>query len=518
MKNNPLRLWTVLTLCLCLFSSCGNVPETGSHQPVNGLPDSIGDVLVFKDGSLLKSDGSLFAPDVYDPAAPSPLYTADYAFSPASGRLLYEDTAGVLWLTDGRSRRKIGENVFSWHTAAELSSVAFTLADQGSDVYGSLFLFDDGIITPVDADVLLASVRFSQDGSVLFYEKPHGQTSRLFAFADGKKSLRAEDALPLLWVSDDGSACVTGQADGSAYLYRFYARDFKKSLTVYGAAEAAVSEDQRFVWLRTQGGLLKAISLDNLKDKTVAENVSAFSVSSVTHNGRGAVYLVCDNEDQELYSLYYTDVSGANVRLMHAASADAASRVALNNVNNAGYAVSGDGSRTNGQLCRIGITKDGLTSQTLDTGTVALPTYYESSDTLLYVKDVSVSDGTLFLCDGSSVRALGTVGLIYENGSPCPAAQASKDGQSVFLAHAVTEQTVGLESVWVGDPVIVSDNAERMLGTDWVLSSLWAPAMTGDFSVIYGLALSDDGLILHKVTDSEDTVLFSGVDGFLTVN
>lgn len=505
-------------LCLCLlFSSCEKVPESGVHRPINGLKETISDILIFRDGSLIRPDGTVFAPDVYDPAAPSPLYTADYAFAPSSGRLLYRDTADILWLANGSGRRKIGENVTSWHTAAELSSVAFTLADRDSDVCGSLFLFDGIGIIPVDTEVLLASVRFSQDGSVLFYEKSHGQAYRLFSFKKGEKALCAEDALPLLWVNDDGSACVTGQADGEGYRYRFYAQNFRKTLTVYGAAEAAVSEDQKLVWLRTQGGLLKAIDLNGLKDRTVAERVSAFSVASVTHNGRGAVYLICDNEEQEQYSLYYTDASGSAIRLMHAAGSDAAARVAFNNELHAGYAVSGDGSRTDGQLFRITVTKDRLVSHTLDTGTVALPTYYESADSLLYVKDASVTDGELFLTNGSSMRGLGTVGLIYENGSPCPAAQVSNDGQAVFLTRSVTERTFAGETVWIGDPMVVTADGERAVGTDWVLSSLWAPAMNGDLSVVYGLALSEDGLVLHKVTVSEDTVLFSGVDGFLTV-
>lgn len=515
MSSNRFRFLIALLVCLCLLAGCEQVPD--AHRPVNGLPETV-EVLVFRDGSLVRPDGSLFAPDVYDADADDPLYAADYAFAVAWGRLLYRDTADVLWLTDGETRKKIAERPAAWYSAADLSAVAFTLKNQGSDAYGSLFLFDDAGLTPVDADVLIDSVRFSQDGKKLFYQKPGGQAFLLFAFENGKKALKADDALPLLWVNTDGSAVVTGQADVQGFTYRFYARDFRKSLTVPLAAEAAVSEDQRFVWLRTQGGLLKTIALANLKDKVLAENVSAFSVAAVTDDSRGAVYLVCDNADQELYSLYYTDTAGHSTRLMHAVSADAAAKAALNTRTGTGYLLVGDGSRTDGRLYRVTLGKDGLRAETADTGTVTLPVYYETSDSLLYLKDVTVSDGQLYLVNGSSVRSFGTVGLVYENGSPCPAAQASSDGQCVFLSRGVREQTIGSKTVWTGDPVIVSAAGERAVGTDWVLSSLWAPAMNGDLSVIYGLKKTEDGLVLHRVTAAGDEILLTNVDGLLTVS
>lgn len=517
MSSNRFRLFPALLLCVCLLAGCGKAPEADSRKPVNGLPETA-DVLVFKDGSLLRPDGTLFAPDVYDADAADPLYTADYAFSVVSGRLLYRDTADVLWLTDGETRKKIAEHPAAWYTAAGLETVAFTLKDPDSDAYGSLFLFGDAGLTPVDADVLINSVRFSQDGKKVFYQKPCGQAFRLFVFENGKKAVKAEDALPLLWVNTDGSAAVTGQADAQGFTYRFYAKNFRKSLTVPVAAEASVSGDQRFVWLRTQGGLLKAITLNNLKDKVLAENVSAFSVAGVTDDSRGAVYLVCDNADQELYSLYYTDTAGRSTRLMHAVSADAAAKAALNTLTGTGYAVAGDGSRTDGRLYRITLGNGGLSAETADTGTVTSPIYYETSDSLLYLKDVTASDGQLFLANGSAVRSFGTVGLVYENGSPCPAAQVSNDGQRVFLARNVREQTVGDQTVWTGDPVIVSSESERTVGTDWVLSSLWAPAMNGDFSVICGLAKDGENLVLHRVTPAGDEILLTGVDGLLTVS
>lgn len=503
--------------------------STGGHPLANKLLDEIEILPYFKDGNIYyyqNGEKALVAQGVYDPSAEEPIYTADYAIDKNSGKMLYTKD-GALYLFDGVNTIKIAENVTSWRTTSGLKAVSFTTPWRNSTELGMLFLYADGVTTPVDTGVTNATVKFSQSGNCLFYEKPNSYPlirSQLYRLQlNGEKTLVHQSSFPVMWVNDDGTQAITGEnMDDGLYTYRLFTRDLKKQKVFENVYFSEVTDDKSILYMLydydydNRSGVLAAIDLYTLKVKDVAKNASFFNISAVTDASKGVVYSVLNDAENGYYSIYFGDISGKSTRLIHNTTEDSLYNVAINSEKMEGYVLSLGATVVDGGVYSIKWNKNKLETARLASGNVDSLVYYEQTHSVTYIKNAQEGEAELYFADfsGNPRLLINDCGVTYSSGTQTYQSSSviSGDAQKVMYFKSIK---TGKTTVDTSGTLFID---EKQIDTEVSSGYMEAPITDAAFSKVYYLKKTDENMDLYVYNGTESVLIDSSVQGVVQLN
>lgn len=537
MRNKPLLLVLAGVLTV-IIAVCGvfvyqhlfrvGYKSTGEHDIVNKLSDSLNFLPYFKGGNIYyyrNGESVLAAENAYDTNSETPAYTADYAIDAKSGRMLYT-SGGALYLFNGEQSDLIAQNVIAWRTCEGLSATAFLTKWNNSEENGMLFLYSSGETTAIDTDVVVSTVRFSRDGTRLFYQKPNYYPeirSTLFcADLSGNKRILDRAAFPIMWTSGDGTSAVTGDNDDdSLYTYRVFAKDFDKKREFFDVYFAEVSDDGSILYLlhdydtELKIGKLTAVDTYTLKTKEITDNASFFNLSAVTDSSKGVVYSVLTDREMDTYSIFYGSISGKNIRLIRNTTEESLYSVALNTEKNSGYILVYGASRMDGGVFSLKWSGNDVESRRLFSGYLDGLVYYEATHSVTFVSSPAEATAPLYRAtkDGA-VMIADNCGVNYSSGS-----------QTYTSASVLSND--GSEVLYFTD-IVTGDNTLDTKGTMWLsgneicksVSSAYmeAPVVNGDLSEIYYTVETENGLDLYLYKNGESKLIEPTVHGIVQLN
>ncbi len=539
MKNKPLlfAICGFLTICIIVcgvfafqhFTRIG-VKSTGEHKIANKLNDSIDIVPYLKDNNIYyyeKGEKTLIAQNVYDKDNENPVYTADYAIDKTSKRMIYTSDS-ALYFYDGTKNIKIAEGVTAWRTSEGLESIAFTTKYQEREDLGSLFLYQNGVITSLDDGVNPTTVRFSQSGNCIFAEKPNPYPqirSKLFRYElDGTKTKLHDASYSVFWTNSDGSSVITGENDDdSLYSYRIFAKNFKKELNFANVFYAEPSADQSILFILynydydMQKGTLAVVDLHSLKIKDIANQVSFFNLSCVTDSSKGVVYSICTDELQGQYSIFYGDIKGNSTRLIKNTTEESLYTVAINSEKESGYILTYGDTPNNGGIYYIKWKGDKLETTRYDLGYVDSLFYYELTDTVTYIKNPASGHGELYLLNADGTKSLMAkqCGVTYNNSSEqytSASVLANDTKTAMYFLDIVTGSTAvdTKGTLKLSSGITVDENVSS--------AYMEAPITCGNIEEIYYLKETDEGKDMYYFNGKESILIETGVDGIIELN
>lgn len=512
-------------LCYQHFTRVGFL-STGEHPLANELQDKIDILPYFKDGHIYyyqNGKKTLVATNAYDKDAEDPVLSADYAIDKVTGKMLYT-SAGSLFLYDAGNTVKIADNVTSWRTSQEMRSVSFTTKWHNSSDRGMLFLYRDGETCAVDTDIINATVRFSQNGEYLFYEKPNvfpEIRSMLFKYSiKGEKTLVHESSFPVLWVDDDGTKLVTGEnIDDGLYTYRLFTNNLKKQKVFNNVYYSDVTDDKSILYMLcdydydTYSGTLTAVDLNTLKTKEIAKNVSFFDVSVVTDASKGVVYSVKTDTENDLFSIYFGDISGKSTRLIHNTMEDSLYNVIVNTDLMEGYVLSLGATRMDGGIYSIKWDKNDLVTKRIASGNVDSLIYYEKTHSITFIKNPDETTAELYITDFSgNVRLLSdSCGVQYQSGT--------QSYQSSSVLSENNEKTLYFTDIKTGKTTVDTSGTlyinENKI-SDYVSSGyMEAPITDKNFSQVFFLKKQNEKMDLYLFNGQDTVLIDENVQGLI---
>lgn len=520
-------------IAVTVFCTSFNPKSTGEHEIRNALKPDIEKIGIFKDGNMYyctsSGDLTLVAENVYTSSDSSPVFTADYGIDKASGKMIYL-ADGKLFSSENGEITLIASNVSSWRTFEGMSAVAFMTENDLDSSLGTLFLYKDGIITLLDTDITVSSVRFSQSGNYLFAEKPNifpKIRSKLMRYdLSGNSSVMLESSMPVMWISKNGDTVICGESyDDSLYTYEIHAKNFKKKLTVNGVYYPAVSDDGSILYLlcgydtENRQGQLKAIDLYSLKEKVLAENVSFFTADALCDNSKGVVYASLTDSENELYSIYYAPINGKSVRLIRNTDEDAMYNVAIDTTRKSGYILAPGKTKIDTVLYYITLKGGNVTSQRVASGFVDSLVYYEETGVASFVKNPDASNSELYIVQkGETALVTDNCGAKYNGSSRDYTANAvlSGKGDSVMYLSMLEISDDGQEISGTlkvktgGNEITVSENVNG--------SYMLSPVANTDFTSVYYCRNSGDKYDVCFFDGAETRVLAENADGIFEIS
>jgi hypothetical protein len=532
MKNKPL-LWVlagILTVALIVSAIFGvswffrfGRESTGEHPLANKLNDDISYLPYLKDGNIYYFDGTsstLVAENAYNAQAEDPVFTANYGIDAKTGKMIYVSNDNTLYLYDG-TVKKIAENVTSWRTGGDMTNISFTTKWFNTTESGALFMYSGGNISLVDTGVTVSTVRFSQDGTCLFYEKsnlPPNIRSSLYKYKDGVRTLVHGSSYSVLWVNTDGTRLITGENfDDGLYSYRIFTDDLKKQYEFENVYFSEVSDDQSIAYLLCnynmdiKSGTLIAVDLSTLKTKEISSIASFFNSSAVTDSSKGVVYSVLTDYESNFYSVFYGDVSGNSIRLIRNTTEESLYNVIINPALKDGYLLSYGATKNNSGIYYISLKKNTVEATRIASGNVDGITYYEENHLVTYIKNPSNGIAQLYRVDktGENVLITENCGAIYSASSATyqSASVLSSDKKTMYFNNIVTgNTTVDISGTLYVDGKMINENVSA--------SYMEAPVADSTFKNIYYLKQSEK-LDLYLYDGTESTLIASNVDGII---
>lgn len=503
--------------------------STGEHPLANKLHEKIDVLPYFKDGNIYyyaNESSKLMAQGVYDPLAEEPIFTADYAIDKNSGKMLYTKD-GTLYLFDGEKTLTIAQNVTSWRTSEGLKAIAFTTPWHNSDQQGMLFLFIDGVTTAIDTNVINSTVKFSQSGNCLFYEKqntyPEIRTQLFKVDLSGNKTLVHHSSFPLMWVNDNGTQAVTGEnIDDGLYTYRVFTKNLKKQKVFDNVYFSEITDDKSILYMLynydydERSGILAAVDLNTLKIKEIAKNVSFFNISCVTDASKGVVYSVLNDSNNDYYSIYYGSISGKSTRLIHNTTEDSLYNVAINSEKMEGFVLSLGATVVDGGIYSIKWDKNKLKTNRLDSGNVDSLIYYEENHSITYIKNASDGKAELYFTDiyGNLRLITNHCGVTYSN--------STQTHQSSSVLSKDTLKTMFFRDIKTGKTLVDTSGTlfidENQIDTDVFSGYMAAPITDAAFSKVFYLKKAEEKATLYLYSDNKTTLIDTNVDGIIQLN
>ncbi len=530
-RNKPL-LWllagvltVVLIACAVLFflwSSRFGKESTGEHPIANQLSDSIDILPYMKDGNIYyykNGVSTLIAENAYDTESDEPAFTANYGIEAKTGKMVYL-SEGVLYLFDGSTVNKIAENVTSWRTGGTMEYISFTTKQSNSTKTGLLYMYTGGVISLVDTSVTVATVRFSQNGCALFYEKENvypNVRSTLYKYENGVRTVVHESSYPVLWVNSDGTRLITGENyDDGLYTYRLFTDDLSRTYEFSNVYFSEISDDQSIAYLlcdydlERNAGTLIAVEMSTLKTKKLASSVSFINSSAVTDSSKGIVYSVLSDYERDLYSIYYGDISGNSIRLILNTTEESLYNVIVNSENKDGYILSYGATKNNGGVYYFTYDKSAIETTRLASGYVDALNYYEESHSVTYIMEPSGNVARLYHSDKSGNTTLITdaCGVTYSEASMNYSSQSvlSSDNKALYFNDIVT-----------GDTTVDTKGTMLLSGTviDFNVSSAYMEAPVADryFNKIFYLKEENGKLDLYLYENASKTLIAQDVHG-----
>ena len=512
-------------LCYQHFTRVG-FSSTGEHPIANELLDKIDILPYFKDGNIYyyeNGNKTLVATNVYDENAEDPVLSADYAIDKTTGKMLYTSN-GSLFLYNKGNTVKIADNVTSWRTSAQMLSISFTTAWHNSSDRGMLFLYRDSNVTAVDTDVVTATVRFSQNGEYLFYEKPNPYPeirSKLFKYSVlGEKTLVHESSFPVLWVNDDGTRLVTGEnIDDGLYTYRLFTNNLKKQKEFNNVYYSDVTDDKSILYMLcdynydTYSGKLVAIDLKTLKVKELAQNVSFFDISVVTDASKGVVYSVETDTENGYYSIYFSDILGNSTRLIHNTIEDSLYNVIVNSELMEGYVLSLGATKMDVGIYSIKWDKNELVTKRLASGNVDNLIYYEKNHSITFIKNADEDGAELYFTDflGNVKLLSDNCGAVYQNSTQTyqsSSVYSVETGKTLYFTNIISgKTTVDTSGTLFIDKTEISTNVSS--------GYMEAPITDKTFSKVFFLKKQNEKMDLYLYNGSETVLIDQSVQGII---
>ena len=506
MKHKGLFFTLLGIVCILSISAVGlffgGYKKSGEHSLKNS-PGKLKDVLYFKNGNIYFYSGGenrLIAENVYDASSDEPAYTADYAVDAKTGRMIYVSQK-QLYFFDGNSSKLICANVLSWASADGMDSIAFTTQWNSSKTKCNLFFYKDGVTVPVDSEVTLSSVRFSQNGERLFYQKENVYPKtqyKLFCFFNGKSELKASQTAHIMWVSDTGDAVLTGESfDDSLYIYTLFTKDFKKKSIFENIYFSGVSEDKSTIYLlkdydsENKKGTLASVKVSNGSIRTIDSDVSFFTLESVTDSSQGVVYSKIGQN--ELYEIYYSTVSGKRVRLLHNADEDAMYSIAVNTQADTGYVISQKSKKTDNELFFVKWSGSKVDSKRLDAGYIEGLTYFEASDTVTYIKNPESDSPLYMLADNDKASVIENCAAVYDSsvqGYYCRGTLSDSARNALFFSSLNSGETAN--ELW-GTLAIKTADGVSVISENVSSESFSAPITDAEISKIFYCVRKENG-------------------------
>ncbi len=512
-------------LCYQHFSRVGYL-STGEHPFANALVEKINILPYFKDGHIYyyqNGTKTLVAKNVYDPNAEDPILSADYAIDKNSGKMLYV-SEGSLYLFNNGITTLIGNNVTSWRTSEGMKTISFTTPWHNLSDRGMLFLYKDGETVAVDTDVLSATVRFSQNGEYLFYEKPNAYPeirSKLYKYSiQGHKTLVHDSSYSVLWLNDDGSTAVTGEnIDDGVYTYRIFTKNLKKQKVFENVYYSDVTDDKSIIYMlynydyNTFSGTLIAVDLNTLKIKEIAKNVSFFDISVVTDASKGVVYSVRTDTESDLFSIYFGSILGKNTRLIHNTTEDSLYNVIINSDLMEGYVLSLGATRMDGGIYSIKWDKNDLVTNRIASGNVDNLVYYEKTHGITFVKNPDGTKAELYFTDFSGNVELITnnCGVQYQGGTQTYQSSCvlSENGEKTLY---FTDIKTGKTTVDISGTLFIN---EKEISDNVSSGYMEAPITDKTFSEVFFLKKQDEKMDLYLFNENETVLIDSSVQGVI---
>ncbi len=510
LKNSKLFFWlgivsvpvlVALTVFVCYLFSF-HPKSSGEHRIKNSLNEKISIAACFKDGNIYYFNGTektLVAENCYDVNSENPVYTADYAISKESGKMIFIADK-KLYLSENGDASLIASNVTSFKTSNSMNVIAFTTPwrENRDSSLGTLYLYDGVKVIPVDQGITVSSVRFSQNGNCFYAEKPNVYPeihSRLIRYdLNGNGKVVVDSCMPVMWISDDGSTVITGESyDDSLYSYVIYGSNFKKNVQISNVYYPSVSEDKSILYLLAnynedkKTGKLIAVDLRSFKQKELATDVSFFTTDSVTNSSAGVVYSSLTDKDNGYYSVYFCDIKGKSTRLVRNTDENTIYSVAINTDSNDGYILAPGKTRTDCAVYYIKWKNGKLDTVKLDSGYVDGLVYYERNNIATYIKNPSADGCDMYVADKSTVSLLTDFcGANYNSGTQnfTSLSVLSNDGENVLMFNNI--ELGNTEADIYGNLFIKKDSASpAKLGENISSSYMSSPIVSGDFSQIY---------------------------------
>ncbi len=506
--------------------------STGEHIIANKLKDNISYLPYLQNGSIYYyKDGASIAvaENVYDASSETPLYTADYGINGSTGQMVYVSEDRLFYF-DGASSKLIASNITAWRTSQSMQAIAFTVSSAGKEsTIGTLFLYYQNKIIPLDSDVLVSTLKFSQDGTVLFAQKsnsyPKIRTTLYKYDLNGNKTVLDNNCMPLMWVSDSGDSAITGESDDdSLYSYRVFAENFTKEKTFKNVYYSNVTQDKSILYLLcdynydTRQGRLVAVDLKNLKEKELAKDVSFMSLEGVTDASKGVLYSVCTDGEKGYYSVYYCDISGTSTRLVRNTSEETLYSVAIDTQRNNGYILSQGSTVYESAVYYIEWKNGSLSVENITTGYVDGLVYYEHLNAVTFGKNFADGICQLYYADSSLACRMLTAdcGAEYSSSSQrytTVSVLSNTSNEVMYFNNIVTGETtvdtVGtLKLCKNGECITVDENVSSRY--------MEAPVANGNMSQIYYLKENEDETMdLYLFENSSSTLITKDVHGII---
>ncbi len=503
--------------------------STGEHPLANKLLDSIDIMPYFKDGNIYyyqNGESKLVATGVYDSLAEEPVFTADYAIDKHTGRMVYTKDQ-TLYLFDGENTIEIAKNVTSWRTTSGINAISFTTPWHNSEQEGMLFLYSEGNTVAVDTGVVNATVKFSQGGNCLFYEKSNSYPlirAQLYkVLLNGEKILVHESSYPVMWVNEDGTQAITGEnIDDGLYSYRLFSKNLKKQKHFDNVYFADVTDDKSILYMLynydydNRCGTLAAVDLHTLKVKEIAKNVSFFNISAVTDASKGVVYSVLNDADNGYYSIYFGDISGKSTRLIHNTTEDSLYNVAINSEKMEGYVLSLGATVVDGGIYSIKWNKNELETVRLASGNVDSIVYYEQTHGITFIKNASDGEAELYFTDFS-----GNVKLLVKD-SGVTYSSASQTHQSSSVLSGDGSKVMYFKSIKTGKTTVDTSGTlfigEKQIDENVSSGYMEAPITDSSFSKVFYLKKTDDKMDLYLFDGQKSQLIDTNVQGVVQLN
>lgn len=518
-------------------------PAAAEHDILNSLPESINCVPYLKNGSLYmyeNGQSQLISDGVYEKDDIEKAQLFDYVWSQSSDELLYlknaEDSGELMHYKNG-SNQLIAKGVTSWCTIDKMDRAAYIIDEDSTLQTGMLMLYYNNASILLDINVQPSSVRFSSDGNYLYALKCHDTSELSTGIGDlmkydmeGNREIIQEDVYSVNWLSRDGSAyiCISQNADTITYDYLIVSGE--RSVNINNVYAATIADDRSMMYLladyntELELGTIYSLTLDNLKQRELAQNAAFMNPSGITDLTQGILYST-PGDMSGRYDINYVTSSGRTYCLISDGFEQSLYTIYLNTQQQTGYILMHGVSADRHTLHYVKWSNGKIEDKKLDEHVHEL-VYYEACDSILYIKNGSGNTADLYMVTGDQERKLvaENTGVIYNSAdeSYYSCSLLSNDGKkALYFTNLINTEESELESHPIASLYGTLHIIDLETGTSTEISKqVMANAVLSILSDanmenIYFMTLNGERLNLCQYASGEVNILDEGIMNML---
>lgn len=489
------------------------------HKIKNSLKENIDIVPFYSQGNLLAyKNGEVItlAQNVYDTTSAEPLYSADYAMD-KDGNIVYVSDNKLYLNKDGNTKLLIS-NVIAWRVNNDFSRIAFITNTIADATIGNLYVFD-GEVKILDTNVLTTSMRFSNNGEILYAQKKNLYPKTkymLLEYKDGNGEVKLEECDELKLVLDN--AFIFGRQSGELSQYTVFSANFKKSVQIDKTFYPSVSENgKKIFFLKNytypqECGTLVSIDAKTLKQTEIASQVSLFSSDVVTNSNQGIVYTRADGN--ETFSIFYKSFSNKKeVRLIRQADESAIYNVAVNTDKKTAFILTTAPRRIDSAIYHLDFSGETV-SKKIASGYVDSLTYYEEFDKVTFVLDPETDAFTYLIDkDGNKTEICQGVATAFDNTLRKFSAKSvliDNEGASVYFC--AQEKDANKCKMY-----LIKDGKQNLLAENVLTEEFFVPIIQRDAKKIFYCAEQDGKVNLYLYSETGIECIAKEIDGIVNL-